>query len=167
MNEALTACAKGKAPDAFLFTWPDGSRIKDFRGAWTKATKAAGVPDLIFHDLRRSAVRRMKRKGVPTSTAMLITGHLTRMVFDNYDAANAEDVASAAESAVAGVLATRHLLLPFGLQALRGAITAVGVSTLDQCVGHLAVTREPQRLDVRERSSGKALRSLPVIPRLL
>jgi len=97
VNEALKACAKGKDPDAFLFTWPDGSPIKDFRGAWLKATKAAGVPKLMFHDLRRSAVRRIRRKGVPTSTAMLITGHLTRMVFDEYDAANAEDVAEAAQ----------------------------------------------------------------------
>ena len=97
VNEAVTACAKGKAPDAFLFTWRDGSQTRDFRSAWEKATTAAGVPDLIFHDLRRSAVRRMRRKGVPTSTAMLITGHLTRMVFDNYDAANANDVAEAAK----------------------------------------------------------------------
>lgn len=97
VNKALTACAKGKDPDAFLFTWPDGSAIKDFRGAWLKATKAAGVPKLMFHDLRRSAVRRIRRKGVPTLTAMLITGHLTRMVFDEYDAANAEDVAEAAQ----------------------------------------------------------------------
>ena len=97
VNEALTGCAKGKAPDDFLFTWPDGSAIKDFRGAWAKATKAAGVPKLIFHDLRRSAVRRIRRKGVPTSTGMLITGHLTRLVFDEYDAANAEDVAEAAQ----------------------------------------------------------------------
>jgi integrase len=97
VNEALAACAKGKAPDAYLFTWRDGSQIRDFRGAWEKATKAAGVPKLIFHDLRRSAVRRMRKKGVPTSTAMQITGHLTRMVFDNYDAANADDVAEAAK----------------------------------------------------------------------
>jgi integrase len=97
VRKALEGCAKGKAPEAFLFTWPDGSRIKDFRGAWAKAIEAAGVPDLIFHDLRRSAVRRMRRKGIPTSTAMQITGHLTRMVFDDYDAANAEDVAEAAE----------------------------------------------------------------------
>jgi integrase len=97
VNEALTACAKGKEPDAYLFTWKDGSQVRDFRGAWTKATKAAGVPKLIFHDLRRSAVRRMRKKGVPTSTAMQITGHLTRMVFDNYDAANADDVAEAAK----------------------------------------------------------------------
>ena len=44
VNEALMVCAKGKALDDFLFTWPDGSAIKDFRGAWAKATKAAGVP---------------------------------------------------------------------------------------------------------------------------
>lgn len=98
VNVALTICAKGKAPDAYLFTWRDGSQIRDFRGAWDKATKSAGVPDLIFHDLRRSAVRRMKRKlGIPTPTAMAITGHLTRMVFDDYDAANAADVAEAAK----------------------------------------------------------------------
>jgi integrase len=96
VRAALEKCAKGKAPDAYLFTWPDGSRIEDFRGAWAKATAAAGVPKLLFHDLRRSAVRRMRKKGVPTSTAMMITGHLTRMVFDNYDAANPDDVAGAA-----------------------------------------------------------------------
>ena len=56
------------------------------------------MPDLIFHDLRRSAVRRMRQKlGIPTATAMLITGHLTRKVFDDYDAANPEDVAAAAK----------------------------------------------------------------------
>ena len=97
VRKALEACAKGKVPESYLFTWPDGSQIKDFRGAWQKATEAAGVPDLIFHDLRRSAVRRMRRKGIPTSTAMQITGHLTRMVFDDYDAANAQDVADAAK----------------------------------------------------------------------
>lgn len=93
----LAACAKGKAPDDYLFTWPDGKRIKDFRGAWANATKAAGVPKLRFHDLRRSAVRRLRKLGIATATAMLITGHLTRTVFDDYDKANPEDVAQAAE----------------------------------------------------------------------
>jgi integrase len=91
VNDAVAKCAEGKLPDAYLFTWPDGSRIKDFRGAWAKATAAAGVPELIFHDLRRSAVRRMRQRGVPTATAMRITGHRTRMVFDDYDAANASN----------------------------------------------------------------------------
>lgn len=97
VNDALAVCAKGKQPDDYLFTWPSGRRIKDFRGAWDKATTAAGVPGLLFHDMRRSAVRRMRKRGVPTATAMQITGHLTRVVFDAYDQANAQDVADAAE----------------------------------------------------------------------
>jgi integrase len=62
VNAALLECAKGKAPDAHLFTWPDGSQILDFRGAWKKACKAAGVPKLRVHDLRWSAVRRAEAR---------------------------------------------------------------------------------------------------------
>jgi integrase len=97
VRAALELCAKGKQPDDYLFTWPGGRQIKDFRGAWANMTTAAGVPDLIFHDLRRSAVRRLRKLGVHTATAMQITGHLTRTVFDDYDQANPEDVAQAAE----------------------------------------------------------------------
>lgn len=97
VNAALLECAKGKAPDAHLFTWPDGSQILDFRGAWKKACKAAGVPKLRVHDLRWSAVRRMRKRGVPVATGMQITGHLTRQIFDDYDQASPEDVAEAAK----------------------------------------------------------------------
>lgn len=97
VKELLAACADGKEANDYLFTWKDGSRIKDFRGAWIAACKAAGVPGLMFHDLRRSAVRRMRRRGIATATAMQITGHLTRQVFDMYDQANADDVAAAAK----------------------------------------------------------------------
>jgi integrase len=97
VNEALVECANGKAPDAHLFTWPDGSQILDFRGAWKKACAAAGVPKLRVHDLRRSAVRRMRKRGVPVATGMQITGHLTRAVFGAYDQASPEDVAEAAK----------------------------------------------------------------------
>jgi hypothetical protein len=55
------------------------------------------LPGLLFHDLRRSAVRRMRQRGVPTAVAMRITGHLTRTVFDNYDAAHDTDVQDAAK----------------------------------------------------------------------
>lgn len=98
IHEVLTACASGKAPDAYLLTWRDGSQLRDFRASWEKATKAAGRPDLMFHDLRRSAVRRMKRKlGIPTATAQLVTGHLTAAIFNDYDKSNPEDVAEAAK----------------------------------------------------------------------
>ena len=43
-------------------------------------------------------MRRMKRKlGIPTATAMLVTGHLTAKIFEDYDKSNPEDVAEAAK----------------------------------------------------------------------
>ncbi len=93
---ALEGSASGKKADDYLFTWPNGDRILDFRAAWKRSTKAAGVPGLLFHDLRRSAVRRMRQRGIPTAVAMKITGHLTRQIFEDYDSAHDSDVAKAA-----------------------------------------------------------------------
>jgi len=70
---------------------------KGLQRPWSKATAVAEVPELIFHDLRRSAVRRMRKRYVPTATGLKITGHRTRMVFDDYDEANATDAADAAK----------------------------------------------------------------------
>lgn len=39
-----------------------GTQIKVFKGSWAQAVKDAGVPGLLFHDLRRSAVRNMVQK---------------------------------------------------------------------------------------------------------
>jgi len=68
----------------WVFCHSGGSRIKDFRGAWAKACKDAGVPGRLVHDFRRTAVRNLERASVPRSAAMKLTGHKTEAVYRRY-----------------------------------------------------------------------------------
>lgn len=58
-----------------------GSPIKDFRGAWVKACRQAGVPGRLLHDFRRTAVRNLERAGVARSAAMKMVGHRTEAIY--------------------------------------------------------------------------------------
>lgn len=62
-----------------------------FRAAAVKA----GYPGLIFHDLRRSAVRNMERAGVLRTVAMRISGHRSEAIFRRYAIVSTEDVSKA------------------------------------------------------------------------
>ncbi|MBL8295259.1 MAG: tyrosine-type recombinase/integrase [Bryobacterales bacterium] len=78
MNDLLTAAKKErdeKWPDSPWVFNRQGEQIKDFRWAWEQTCKRAGVPELKFHDLRRTAVRNMRRDGVPQVVRMKISGH--------------------------------------------------------------------------------------------
>jgi len=84
----------------------DGERIMNFRKAWATATKAAGCPELLFHDTRRSAVRNLVNAGVGQATAMAISGHKTVDVFRRYSIVTQADVARALEAVSAVPVAT-------------------------------------------------------------
>jgi integrase len=72
-----------------------GEPIKDFRESWAMACKAAGVPELRFHDLRRTGVRNMRRAGIPQVIRMKISGHKTDSMERRYSIVDREDFAAA------------------------------------------------------------------------
>ena len=85
-----------KQADDSLLTRPHGKPVRDFRVTWDALTEAAKMPGLHFHDLRRSAVRNMVRRGVTERVAMRISGHKSRSVFDRYNIVSESDLADAA-----------------------------------------------------------------------
>ena len=70
--------------------------VKAFQKRWQHACDAAGCPELIPHDLRRSAVMNLIRAGVSEKTAQQLTGHKTNSVFKRYLIVADVDLAQAA-----------------------------------------------------------------------
>jgi integrase len=97
-------------PDTDLVFHADGRAMSDWDGTWKRACRAAGVPGLIFHDLRRTATRNLIRAGVDPKIAMKITGHETEAMLRRYDISAEDDVrdAAVAYSAYLHRLAASH-----------------------------------------------------------
>lgn len=119
----FSACVVGKKTDAFVFTRKNGKPVRDFRTTWENACVRAGVgrvvcarcmeskiagqqctkcktkhskySGLIFHDLRRTAARNLRRAGVAEGAIMSIGGWKTRSVFERYAIVSRSDIADA------------------------------------------------------------------------
>jgi integrase len=104
----LRECVCNKEPGDHVFTRANNEPVRNFSGAWYSLCERAGLgkfvtgenkkskwEGLLFHDLRRSAVRNMRR-GVSETVAMRLSGHKTRSVFSRYDITSFGDIEDAA-----------------------------------------------------------------------
>jgi integrase len=73
---------------AVLIFHHNGNPIVDIRKAWKTACKKAGVAGLLFHDLRRSAVKNLDEAGVSRDVAKSISGHKTDAMYTRYNIAD-------------------------------------------------------------------------------
>ncbi|HYN15348.1 MAG TPA: tyrosine-type recombinase/integrase [Terriglobales bacterium] len=119
----LAACVVGKSADDFVFTRKNGRPVRDLRNTWENACVRAGVGSvvcadcsepklagkrcekcktkgskyvgLIFHDLRRTAARNLRRAGISETVIMKIGGWKTRSVFERYAIVSRSDISDA------------------------------------------------------------------------
>jgi integrase len=98
-------------------------RIYEFRKTWKTACRKAGIEagkaGRIFHDLRRTGVRNLRRAGVDRKVAMLISGHRSESVFERYNIDTDDDLreAVAKVASYVGGLPTTPTVVPLQVKA--------------------------------------------------
>ncbi len=93
--QLVKECIAGKTKDDFVLTRENGHPVKDFRRRWEQLCEAAGLPDLIVHDFRRSAAKNLRAAGVAESVIMELCGWDTDEVFRRYAIVSPKDKESA------------------------------------------------------------------------
>ncbi len=102
VQEALASLPRYLKSDS-VFTNPEtGKAWNDIRKMFRRVLKAAGLTAIWFHDLRRSFVTNARRRGVPESVVMKMSGHRTRSVFDRFNIVEEDDLREAVKRIEAG-----------------------------------------------------------------
>jgi integrase/recombinase XerD len=73
----------------------EGHRVHQAWHAWNRAREAAGMPEKLMHDFRRTAVRNLERAAVSRSAAMALVGHLTEAMYRRYAIVSERDLVEA------------------------------------------------------------------------
>jgi integrase len=96
-----------------------GQPIRSIGSGWRAACDRAGVPGMLVHDLRRTAVRNLELAGVSRSVAMKLTGHKTENVYRRYAITDSRSLADGV-----GRLAAHHAapVEPSKVVPMRGAL---------------------------------------------
>lgn len=96
-GEMRSVCAHAIASNRRFLFERDGHEITSFKNAWATAAKEAKLPNLRFHDLRRTAVRDWIAAGASESTVMAISGHKTQAMLQRYNIIDAAKIQKAAK----------------------------------------------------------------------
>lgn len=98
LKRLLESAPRG-LPHTAVFRNPNtGNAWADISSMWHRAVKGCSREDLTFHDLRRSFITRARRRGIPESLIMQMSGHRTRAVFDRYNVIEESDLQQAART---------------------------------------------------------------------
>lgn len=95
--EIVASYMQGKNPDDYLITRTNGLPIRSMKDGWREIGARAGLPGMIFHDLRRTAARNMLRTGVSAGVVMEILGWKSSAMLQRYDTVSEADLAMAAD----------------------------------------------------------------------
>jgi integrase len=95
-----------------------GEPLKDFRFCWDLAVAAAGYPDLLFHDLRRSAIRYAEQEaGMSSIRVRAMSGHKTDAVYTRYNIVGGRDIQSLGRDLDAHLAASAKKVVPIRRRA--------------------------------------------------
>jgi integrase len=105
----------------FVFVNPETKTCwKNTRRMWKRASEAAGLEAVWFHDLRRSFVTNARRRGVSERVTMKMSGHRTRSIFDRYNIVEERDIEEAADTIERGAEAELAVAAAKGSEPTEG-----------------------------------------------
>jgi len=96
--QVLTSLRFQNGKSEYVFSHPDGKRIKSFKTAWKGALRRAGIRNLRFHDLRRTFATRILENGKNLESIRKLLGHSDISTTQRYLSSEIDELRDAVES---------------------------------------------------------------------